>query len=558
MAAAQVGQTVGPDIIVGDFPDLSNNNPAAVNGVMYDSFAVGTTSCNRGNTPVNWFTGGTENRHPAISQNLFRYSSTTGQFEQMGQGSLKHGFTALQGTTCSAYFGFGCSATAGTTLGVGCSDPYCCGLNNSPGGMGPKWQVNAAAGLFPYPYPSNPSSGPIRVRLADLNAAGITGNRFFVEAQYICGDDAARGNKNNNASWREVTMTATGVPPAATNFTLASFAAGSAMHREQAGVYAWQAVDPSVTITTLDVPGDGQFVLASKVSGTGPYVYEYALQNLNSHRCAGSFTVPLPGSQADLANVGFHDVEAVGEPNALAAGADPASNDWTVSGGLAGSNAVAWSGPTYNGRPPTYNMTTTPYRVASFVAGTSNDHSANVLRWGTMFNFRFTSNVAPGNGTIAIGLWRPGTEPLVTIAGPTPGGATIPTGSCCTAGVCNTTVQPSCTGAWTAGAACTPNPCPPIGACCNGAACSITLQVGCGGAWAGGGSTCGTPGNPTTCCPVNINHTAGVSVQDVFDFLGGYFGNDIAVADFNHSGEVSTQDIFDFVEAYFVGCTATN
>jgi hypothetical protein len=60
----------------------------------------------------------------------------------MGQGALKHGFTALQGTTCTGYFNFPCSATAGTTLGVGCSDPYCCGLNNVVGSGGPNPTAN--------------------------------------------------------------------------------------------------------------------------------------------------------------------------------------------------------------------------------------------------------------------------------------------------------------------------------------------------------------------------------------------------------------------------------
>src|SRR5882757_10069814 len=79
------GQTNGPDVIVGDLPGISNN---PVSG-LYDGFAVGTTSCNKGNTPLNWFTGGTDNRHPAISQNLYRYSPGAGRFEQLGQGQLK-------------------------------------------------------------------------------------------------------------------------------------------------------------------------------------------------------------------------------------------------------------------------------------------------------------------------------------------------------------------------------------------------------------------------------------------------------------------------------------
>src|SRR5262249_38870015 len=153
VVSAQVVQSTGPDVIVGDLPDISNN---AASG-LYDSVAVGTTSCNRGNTPLNWWTGTGENRHPAISQNVYRLMN--GHVEQVGEGWLKHGFTALQGSVCNSYFSqalgstapyqaMGCSATGGTTLGVGCSDPYGSGLNNGgANSMGPKWQVNAATGL---------------------------------------------------------------------------------------------------------------------------------------------------------------------------------------------------------------------------------------------------------------------------------------------------------------------------------------------------------------------------------------------------------------------------
>ena len=40
----------------------------------------------------------------------------------------------------------------GNALGVGCSDPYCCGLNGDPNGLGPKYQVNAFTGDFDWPF----------------------------------------------------------------------------------------------------------------------------------------------------------------------------------------------------------------------------------------------------------------------------------------------------------------------------------------------------------------------------------------------------------------------
>ncbi len=50
--------------------------------------------------------------------------------------------------------------------------------------------------------------------------------------------------------------------------------------------------------------------------------------------------------------------------------------------------------------------------------------------------------------------------------------------------------------------------------------------------------------------PADWNCSGGVSVQDVFDYLGGYFAN---AGDFNANGSTSVQDIFDFLTAYFAG-----
>ncbi|MFN7022336.1 MAG: hypothetical protein ACK4WH_13545, partial [Phycisphaerales bacterium] len=533
-SSAAFGQ--GADVIVGELPDLTNNNNDTVSGVIFDAFSVGTTSCNKGTIPLLWETGGTNNRHPVIGQNLFRLQD--GRLEQIGQAWLKHGFTALQGNAC----GLGCTANPdGTRLGVGCSDPYSSGLNNSQSGLGPKWQVNAATGLFPYPFANSSGSGNtykrLRVRASDLGAPGA---RYFIEGHYVAGDDAAAGNKNNNASYREVALSGT-----APNFSISSFIGST--QRELPAIFAWASADPSVTISILDVPDDGRFILANKVvnNGNGTYSYEYALHNLNSHRCAGAFIVPLPGTQGALTGIGFRDVEYhSGEPNQLADVTNPAADDWVVGGGGANANAVSWNGPAYAGTPPVYTLSgTTPYLVTSFTPGTGNDHSANVLRWGTMFNFRFTTTVAPANGNVQINLWRPGTPTTALINIPTPGGAVAgvltgtccvgttcsvqtqtacasaggtfvavgatcspdpcATGSCCVAstGACSVTTEAACSNVWTSGAICLPNPCPqPTGSCCVSGSCSVTTQAACSGSWTNGGSC--TPGLCTlgSCC----------------------------------------------------------
>ncbi len=57
----------------------------------------------------------------------------------------------------------------------------------------------------------------------------------------------------------------------------------------------------------------------------------------------------------------------------------------------------------------------------------------------------------------------------------------------------------------------------------------------------------------TPLCPADFNTDGQLSVQDIFDFLAAYFGNN-SRADFNLSGSLGVQDIFDYLAAYFAGC----
>ncbi|MHC4809720.1 MAG: hypothetical protein ACYTEV_05075, partial [Planctomycetota bacterium] len=125
------------------------------------AYSIGTTSCNEGDAPLAWFAN--TNQHPVIGQNMFRLAPGQNghlRFEQLGQGWLKHGFCALSQNECG-----NCQATNCNTLGIGCSDPYTASRNGTQGSAGPKWQVNATTGFFPYP-PADPTySGSIARRL---------------------------------------------------------------------------------------------------------------------------------------------------------------------------------------------------------------------------------------------------------------------------------------------------------------------------------------------------------------------------------------------------------
>jgi hypothetical protein len=141
-----------------------------------------------------------------------------------------------------------------------------------------------------------------------------------------------------------------------------------------------------VTLSNVDYPEPGvaagssltaRFIVGAKVTnnGNGTWTYEYAVHNVNSNRAAGEFKIPLPPF-SNVSNIGFHDVPAhSGEPYDGA--------DWTAT---VGEYDLTWR--------------TTPYATNA---------NANALRWGTLYNFRFTIDVAPTAGNLMLGLFRPAT-----------------------------------------------------------------------------------------------------------------------------------------------------
>jgi len=373
-AAGAAHARPGPDVIVGDIPDRSNF------GVLGGkaAWAIGTTSCNIGDQELIW-TANT-NQHPVISQNLYRLSN--GRFEQIGQAWLKHGFCALQGTVCSS----GCqpSPLGCGALGILCSDPYSSGLNGDQGGLGPKSEVNASSGAFPYPFSGQGSTGnTLFKRLqADVADIGVAGATYYVSSMYVQPEDAQAHNNNNNESYRPVSFSGT-------NMNLAG-----ATQREKPGIQAWKDQDPSVTLSNVDVAADGRFIVGSNATLVSPGVwrYEYAVQNLNSHRSGQGFSIPIPAG-AVVSNVGFHDVDYhSGEPYS--------STDWAP---VVGGTSVSWSTQTF-----------------------AQNANANALRWDTIYNFRFDCDQAPGSGSATIALFRTGAPSTVVGAAVIPGGGPPP------------------------------------------------------------------------------------------------------------------------------------
>ncbi|MEE2681290.1 MAG: PQQ-dependent sugar dehydrogenase [Planctomycetota bacterium] len=362
----------GADVIVGDLYDVTDYG--SVGEVA--AFAVGTYSCNIGTEPLEWISS--NNLHPVISQNLYQIHD--GMIRQLGQSWLKHGFYALQNNLCCQ----SCDGASSEYLGVGCADPYSAGLNGSQSGLGPKFEVNPHTGYYPYPATDlNTTGNSIYKRLQARHSALAQGGQFLVEAQYVAQDDAAAGNQNNNASWRPV-----GISGGGSN---GSMSLQGSTQREDPAIRAWQYYDSSVELVDHQLQQDGLVILGARVeeNPNGTWTYQYAIQNLNSERAIRSFTVPItPG--ATVTSVGFHDVDYhSGEPFD--------TTDWAHQ---VTTNAVQWSTGTHASNP-----------------------DANAIRWGTLYNFSFTTDASPDTGSALLGLFKPGPGPDVeSVVITTPGG----------------------------------------------------------------------------------------------------------------------------------------
>jgi hypothetical protein len=71
--------SAGADVIVGAIPNVSKYGSVVSGGQTIMAYAIGTTSCNIGTQPLEWFAS-PDNRHPFIPMNAFKYRN--GRFEQ--------------------------------------------------------------------------------------------------------------------------------------------------------------------------------------------------------------------------------------------------------------------------------------------------------------------------------------------------------------------------------------------------------------------------------------------------------------------------------------------
>ena len=396
-------RTSGPDVIVGDLPDVEQLGSAGTRVGL----GIATTSCNSGDQPVDWFQLPNTD-HPVVPQNLYRMSGgldNTERFEQIGQSWLKHTFFALEDDACD----FGCNTSGcvtGSHLCPGCSDPYSAGLNGDQDQIGSRAWVNPFTGNFP--TNANEHSGHnhdgvahrVLVEVNDLNTALNQGATYFAEAQYVapseytgCQAHPNECNMSNNASYRQFLVSGT------SNF---SFSPTGNTVRTQPAIKVWTGA--TVNRLEPDPGNDGFWFIGYKVTNpsAGLWHYEYALYNLNLDRAIQSFSVPL-GAEVNISNIGFH--------------APPQHPGFANDG--------TFNSQGYSSTPWTSNQTadSLTWNCETFAT----NQNANAIRWGTLYNFRFDADQPPQAANATVDFFKTGSPMMVAIQAPGGGASPTPT-----------------------------------------------------------------------------------------------------------------------------------
>jgi hypothetical protein len=237
------------------------------------------------------------------------------------------------------------------------------------------------SGTNPYARQINPATGgsgdAIFRRLQVPSTQWQTtsnSNMYFIEGVYVC-EQETYGTSLNNASYRRVTNNAgLGAAPAVVDTTRQGIPAIRAWRDHGLGP---NQPDSRVVINTLDVPNEGRFWTAYKVTdlGNGRFLYDYAIFNLNSHVGGNRLTIEIPPG-TNISNAGFNDVN-------YHSGEAFSNTDWAIT---INANNITWQGGDF-----------------------ATSANGNALRWGTMYNFWFEADRPPADTQAALGFFRPHT-----------------------------------------------------------------------------------------------------------------------------------------------------
>lgn len=339
-----------------------------------NGFAYSTTSCNVGTDRIKWWTpnpGGTTpmwREHPVIAQQMYRVQN--GRMVQIGQAWLKHGFLATNSTPgCVSGSSSPYSGPSGQSeLGLNTTDTYATSNNSDYNYLGPRDEVNPFTGMWQRvgSFFDGTSYDGIRgsftsgdgasrrceVKDSDLQVSPAT---FIAEAYYI---NEFESNWWDNSRYRTFAPTWSG-----SIWTVGSLGAAQqayAVDYLMSSAYASAGGDlyDMRSVGSPNTSGLALLLVNVTVPSAGRWKYEYALFNINMDRDLTSFSIPTLKGQT-INNVFFRDIDNI-TPNA--------ANDWVYSYDTA-NNRIKWTSPT----------------GANF----------NPLKYGSLFNFSFETDVAP-------------------------------------------------------------------------------------------------------------------------------------------------------------------
>ncbi len=405
-------QTIGPDLVNSSLNDVAMNGTSADGTIT--GYSSGNVTCNHGD--MNLDTSPNTSVRPIVGMNMYRYvPGTLNAFQQLGQGWGKWVALPINGSHASC--GGSCIGGGVGNMPPNCADLYGSGFN-SPGGMCPRSQVNGTLGTLAGGRGSNTGEASISTRVQVPTSAVTTqplGVVYFFEtvdslpadATYVRPGQTVAINAMNNATSQQININ-----PTTKQATLVG-GSGAGGAQLVPAIARWAELDDDVVLVTADhddTPNPNasfpntfirsRFYLAGKATdlGDGSWHYEYNVYNLNSDRAADTLHIPLPAS-ASLSGVTFHHPPShSGEPF----------------------NNEAWTS--------TRNADELIFATEKF----DTNPNANAIRWGTMYSFGFTTDVAPAQGTLSLDLFKPGTMTSIQGDGlPVPG---VPT---CLADVTN-------------------------------------------------------------------------------------------------------------------------
>jgi len=366
---AEEAPAAGLDISLSAMSSLAvATNPTAKVGTYpggRTGLTMSTTSCNVGTVNVPW-NAPMQTTHPVIALNVYRVLN--GKFEQIGWSWLKHGFLSTNSNGCGSCQHPG----TGSLLGLNCSDTYGTGNNGDRTYLGPRDEVNPFTGIWTCTNswfsnyqndcvrrnPGQATFDAVDHRIdcldEDLND-GPAGARYFYEAYYITPNDI---NTYNNLASREASFSWNGSSWSVNWNSFPAQIQGPAINR-------WGEMRMTATPQT-----EGDVIVAVQTTdlGNGRWRYDYALYNHNLDRQVREFSVPIPFG-ADVTNVEFRDIDR------------DANNGWSFT---QNDHSVVW-------------------RTTAFGAGTSNP-----LKYSSVFNFRFETNVPPASSVGTLGQYKPG------------------------------------------------------------------------------------------------------------------------------------------------------